>query len=173
MARMRAALFLVALVLAGLPAFAQEQAFTNRSTDLKDSATPDAKTVATLPENTPVKVLARAGGWTRIDAAGQSGWVRVFHLRFPATVEASSGSSAGSTLAGIGSALGFGKPAPKATLATTGVRGLSPEDLKDANPDPEALRKLQSYRVDTATAQRFAREANLAAVSIEPEGAAR
>jgi SH3 domain-containing protein len=172
MARMRTFALLFTLVFTSLCALAQEQAFTNRSTELKERAAPEAKTLATLPEGTAVKVVARGGGWTRIDASGQQGWVRVFHLRFPATVEAPSGSTAGSTLAGLGSALGFGKPATKAPLATTGVRGLSPEDLKNAEPNPEALRKLQSYRADNANAERFAREAKLSAVPID-EGAVR
>jgi len=172
MASMRALALLFTLLFTSLCALAQEQAFTNRATELKDRAAPEAKTLATLPEGTPVKVVARGGGWTRIEASGQQGWVRVFHLRFPATVEAPSGSTAGSTLAGLGTALGFGKPATKAPLATTGVRGLSPEDLKNAEPNPEALRKLQSYRADNANAERFAREAKLSAVPID-EGAVR
>jgi hypothetical protein len=169
---MKALLASLVLLLACGAAFAEEQAFTNRSTELKDRAAPEAKTVAALPENTAVKVLARQGGWTRVEASGQQGWVRVFHLRFPATVEAS-GSSGGSALSGLGAALGIGRSQQKTSLATTGIRGLSPEDLKNATPDPEALRKLQGYRADRAAAERFAREAKLATVAIEPEGAAR
>lgn len=170
---MKTIVLLAALLLASAAAFAQEQAFTNRATELKASAAPESKTVTQLPENTAVKVIARQGGWTRVEAAsGQQGWVRVFHLRFPASVQ-STESSGGGTLAGIGSALGFGRSQQRTSLATTGIRGLSPEDLKNASPDPEALRKLQSYRVDAAAAQRFARDAKLATVSIEAEGASR
>ena len=169
-----ASLLFAFLALLPLASSAEEQAFTNRATDLKERAAADARTIASLPENTAVKVLARSGGWTQVDASGKSGWLRVFHLRFPGVVEASSGSSGGSTLAGLGSALGFGRSSPKATVATTGVRGLSPEDLKNAAPDAEAVRRLQSYRADRATAERFARDAKLAAVNIdEPPGAPR
>jgi hypothetical protein len=169
---MRSIFLVLLLACAALAAGAQEQAFTNRATELKDGTTPDAKTVASLPENTPVNVVARQGAWTRVDASGKQGWVRVFHLRFPATVQAGS-SGAGGTLAGLGSALGFGRGDTKASLATTGVRGLSPEDLKNADPNPEALKKLQSYRADKPSAERFAREAKLSTVTIEAEGAAR
>jgi SH3 domain-containing protein len=147
--------------------WAQEQAFTNRSTELKDRGAAEAQTLGTLPENTAVKVLARGGGWTQIEAGAQKGWVRVFHLRFPATVEGSSASS-GNPLSGISSALGFGrKTSQQTTIATTGVRGLSPEDVKNASPDTAAFAKLQSYRADKATAERFARDAKLAAVSVD------
>ncbi len=155
------------VLLAPCAVLAQEQAFTNRATELKQAAAADAATVASLPENAPVKVLARAGGWTRVEAQGQSGWVRVFHLRFPSTVQTSSGGG----LASLGSALGIGRTrSQQATLATTGIRGLSTEELKNASPDGEALRRMQSYRADRASAERFAREARLAEARIEAEG---
>lgn len=163
---------LVAMVLAAIScaAWGQEQAFTNRSTELKDRGSADSRTVATLPEKTAVKVLERGGGgWTRIDAGGgQTGWVRVFHLRFPATVETSSG---GGFLSGVSGMLGGGRKSQSTTIATTGIRGLSPEDLKNASPDPAALAKAKSYRADKPAAERFAREGKLAAVPVEyPQG---
>ena len=164
---------LLAFVLAALSsgAWAQEQAFTNRSTELKDRAASDARTVATLAEKTSVKVLERGGGgWTRIEAGGQTGWVRVFHLRFPTTVETSSG---GGFLSGVTGVLGGGRSSQPTTIATTGIRGLSPEDLKNASPDLEALAKMQSYRSDKATAERFARDGKLATVSIDNPGGRR
>lgn len=174
MRRMKAACLAAAVfaLLVSWAAVAQEQGFTNRATELKDKASGDAATVAQLPENTPVKVLARGGGWTQVDAGGKTGWVRVFHLRFPSTVEA--GSGGGSGLASLGSAFGFGGSSNrKANLATTGIRGLSPEDLKNASPNPAELQKLHSYRVDKSSAERFAREAKLAAVRIDTPEAIR
>ncbi|HSN22158.1 MAG TPA: SH3 domain-containing protein [Usitatibacter sp.] len=158
---------LAAVLLAALPwiARAQDQGFTNRSTELKASGAADSATLATLPENTPVKVLARGGGWTRVEAGGKSGWVRVFHLRFPAAVESSSSSGGG--LASLGSALGFGHRNEQARLATTGIRGLSTEDVKNANPDPAQLARMQSFRADRPAAERFAREAKLVEARIE------
>lgn len=171
---MRYRSLIAALLIAALPSAsgADEQGFTNRSTELKERGAADSATVATLPENTAVKVLARGGGWTRVEAGGRSGWVRVFHLRFPSAVESSSSSGVG--LASLGSALGLGGGKNRdANIATTGIRGLSPEDLKNANPDPEALRRLQGFRADRPGAERFAREAKLAAVQVEVPDAAK
>lgn len=166
---MKKILLLAALLFASAAAFAQEQAFTNRATELKASASPESRTVTPLPENTAVKVIARQGGWTRVEASGQQGWVRVFHLRFPATVQ-SGESTSGGTLAGLGASLGFGRSDKKTSLATTGIRGLSPEDLKNASPNPDALAKAHSYRADKANAERFARDGKLATVSVDFEG---
>jgi hypothetical protein len=144
-------------------AWAQEQAFTNRATDLKDKA--DGATVKSLPENTEVKVVQRAGGWTRVDVGGQQGWVRVFHLRFPATAQAD---SSGGGLSSLGSALGLSRQrSQSATIATTGIRGLSQEDLKNASPNEAALKQMHSYRSDAGGAERFAKEGRLAVQQVQ------
>ena len=165
MARMtkRLASFLVGLLLASA-AWAQEQAFTNRATELKDIGSPSGKTLASLPGDTSVKVISRGGGWTKVEANGQQGWVNVFHLRFPATVEKSSSSNPLSSLTGL---FGGGRDQQKTTIATTGIRGLSPEDLKNASPDPAALARAQGYRADKSTAERFAKEGKLATASVD------
>ena len=167
--KLAASMLAFLLVLAAAAWAQQEQAFTNRATELKDRAAADAKTVASLAENTAVKVVARMGAWTQVEANGQKGFVRVFHLRFPATVEKSS-SSGGNALTGITNFLGGGRGSQQASIATTGIRGLSPEDLKNAAPDNEALAKAQSYRVDKPTAERFARDGKLASVKVDAGG---
>jgi hypothetical protein len=159
---------LALLALASLlgDAYGQEQAFTNRATELKDRPSFDGRTLSQLAAETPVKVVSRQSGWTQVEAGQQKGWVRVFHLRFPSTVETSS--SGGGGMGGLTSIFGFGgrKGPETSKVATIGIRGLTPEDFKNASPDPAALRKLQSYRVDKGTAERFAREAKLAPVSV-------
>lgn len=151
-------------------AWAQDQAFTNRATELKDRGAADARTIESLPDNTAVRVLARGGGWTQVDAGGKSGWVRAFHLRFPATVDKSSSSGGSSVLSGLTSVFGGGQRTQQATTATTGIRGLSPEDLKNASPDPAALARLQGYRADKPGAERFARDGKLAQVKVDEGG---
>ena len=155
------------LVLAACAAHAQEQAFTNRATELKEKASADARTVASLPADTAVKVLGRGGQWTQVEAQSQKGWVRVFHLRFPSTVEAGA-QSGGSVLGGLTGALGFGRQTAKpSTVATTGIRGLTAEDFANASPDEAALRRLQSFRADKGSAERFARDGKVAAQQID------
>jgi hypothetical protein len=166
--------FLIPLLVAALSligdVFAQEPAVTNRTTELRERPAADARTLAPLPADSAVKVLARQGAWTQVEAGAQRGWVRAFHLRFQATVEAASGG--GGVGSSITSIFGFGgREAPKTSkVASLGIRGLTPEDFKNASPDPAALRKMQSYRADKATAERFAREAKLAPVPVAYAG---
>ena len=160
-----AKLFLLIFLGLSAPAWAQGQAFTNRATDLKDQGSDQARTLASLKENTEVKVLQRAGGWTRVEAGGQSGWVKVFHLRFPATATTDSGG--GGLLSGLSSAISGRPRTQQAGIQTVGVRGLSPEELKNASPDAEALKRMQSFAADKGAAERFAREGKLADVRVD------
>ena len=157
---------LLLLIFLGLavPAWAQ-QAFTNRATDLKEQGSADSRTLGSLAANTEVKVLARGGGWTRVDAGGgKTGWVSAFHLRFPATTGTDSG---GGFLSGLSGAIS-GKPrSTQAGIQTVGVRGLSQEELKNASPDGEALKRMQSYRADKPAAERFAREGKLTETQVD------
>ena len=156
------------LALAGI-ASAQEGAVTKRATELRDKPSNDGKALASLPENTKLKVLARSGGWTQVEAGTSKGWVNVFHVTFPSSVQATTSSSGG--LSGLTSALGFGRPkTEQAKIATIGVRGLSEEELKNASPNPEALKKMQSFRADKNAAAGFAREAKLAARDVPYPG---
>lgn len=162
--RARVLLCLFFLGLCG-PVWAQ-QAFTNRATDLKGEASAESRTVRSLPESTEVKVLGRAGAWTRVEAGGQAGFVRAFHLRFPATA-ATESSSGGGFLSGLSGLVGGRPRSQQAGIQTVGVRGLSPEELKNASPDAEALRQMQSYGSDAAGAERFAREGKLSEVRVD------
>lgn len=160
---LRSVLFAVLALLAA-PALAQ-QAFTNRATDLKEQGSADSRTLGSLAANTEVKVLGRGGGWTRVDAGGgKTGWVSAFHLRFPATTGTDSG---GGFLSGLSGAIS-GKPrSTQAGIQTVGVRGLSQEELKNASPDGEALKRMQSYRADKPAAERFAREGKLSETQVD------
>jgi hypothetical protein len=163
----RAATLLAILLSLAASAWAQDQAFTSRATELRDRGASDAKSIASLPENTAVKVMSRGGAWTQVDAGGKTGWVSAFHLRFPVTVEKSSG---GGGLSAVTSMFGGSRTNQQTTIATTGIRGLSPEDLKQASPDAAALAKAQSYRADKPAAERFARDGKLASVDVQEGG---
>jgi hypothetical protein len=171
MAMRAAKLFLLIFLGLAAPAWAQAQAFTNRATDLKEQASADSRTLEALAANTELKVVSRGSGWTRVEAAGgKAGWVNVFHLRFGATT--TTDSSGGGLLSGLSSAIGGRPKSQQAGIQTVGVRGLTPEELKNAAPNNEALAKAQSYRADKPAAERFAREGKLNSVTVD-EGAAR
>lgn len=138
-----------------LPA-AAETAVTNRETELKREPFSDAATLATLPTQSPVEILKRQGGWTQVKPANAAtGWVRMLNLRL------GSGSATKQGDSGAGALFNVARSGSSGNTVTTGIRGLSEEDLRTARPNPQELQRMQQYTVSAPEAQQFASAAKL------------
>lgn len=163
-----------ALMLAGLLAGAAhaEPALTSRSTELQAQPQSDSTIVATLGENTKVDVLTRKGAWSQVKTStGQAGWVRMLNLRPESGAQQSPAST--NPVGALGNLLTAGRTSNTSTV-TTGVRGLSEEDLQNAQVNPAELEKMQKFGVDKSAAQSFADKSRLVPVKVDylPEPAA-
>lgn len=139
-------------------ALAGEVAYTVRATALKAKPYTDAATLATLEQRSRVVVVARQSSWTQVKANGTTGWVRMLSLQFSnAGKHRKTGDSGLRALFNVASGGGSGGS------VTTGVRGLSEEDLKNAHPNPQALETVQGYAVARVEAQKFATSGSLLA----------
>jgi hypothetical protein len=136
------------------PVNAAQVAYAVRSTEIKLLPFSDAATVAKLDEKAKVNILLRQGGWVKINSGNGNGWVRMLSLRSDSTAKKTGDS-------GLQSMLNVGRSGSSGITTTTGVRGLSEEDLKNAQPNPEEFEKLQKYAVNKAKAEKFARDAKL------------
>jgi hypothetical protein len=145
-------LFLCASLAA--PAYAEQVAYTVRSTEVKQQPFSDAPTVVTLGEKASVSILSRQGGWVKISSSQGSGWVKMLNLRYTGTAN-----KRGDT--GLQSLINVGRSGSSGITVATGVRGLSEEDLKSARPNPGELEKLQTFAANKPDAAKFARDANL------------
>ncbi|HEY6240789.1 MAG TPA: hypothetical protein VIW78_08120 [Burkholderiales bacterium] len=143
---MRIALF--ALLLLAAPAFAQETGFAVRDTEVKKEPFSDAQTVGTLAEKAQVKVLARQGGWMQVESGAISGWVRMLSIRM--------NSSLSSFASGLKSLFSVARTGSSGQTVTTGVRGLDKEDIKNAKPNPEEVKKLAGFAASKSDAEKFA-----------------
>jgi hypothetical protein len=145
---MRTTLTALALALCAVSAIAQETGLAVRETEVKKEPYSDAQTVGTLPEKTPVKVLARQGGWMQVESGTQSGWVRMLSIRMD------SGQS--SFASGLKSLFSVARTGSSGRTVTTGVRGLDKEQIKNAKPNPEELKKLAGFAASKGEAEQFA-----------------
>lgn len=117
------------------------------SVEVKSAPDFASPTVATLKRNEAVRIAAQQGLWFQLDLAGKPGFVRVNDVRMAA---------AGAAAAGGRSAVA-GKAGRGRVSETATVRGLDENDLRVAGFDAAQLARMQSYRVDAATAAREAR----------------
>lgn len=147
---MRTALAVLLFALGLAQAMAQETGYTVREIEVKKEPFSDADTVGTLPEKAQVKVLNRQGGWMQVESGTVSGWVRMLSVRV---------NSVRSSLAsGLKSLFSVARTGSSGTTVTTGVRGLDKEQIQNAKPNPEELKKLSGFAATKADAERFAAE---------------
>lgn len=141
---------------------AAELAYTVRPTEMKQEPLTDAASLASLAEKSQVEILQRQGGWARVKSSSASGWVRLLSLRFsPVSGEGQRGDT------GIKSLFNVALTGSSGTVVATGVRGLSEEDLKNAQPNPQQLKKMRSYAAGKAEAQEFSRKVKLTPQRID------
>lgn len=112
----------------------------------------DAKVVGSVNKNDTVEILNKKGAWLQIKAAGKTGWVRLL------TVKRNSASS--SNVAGV-VGVATGRSGTGKVVSTTGIRGLSAEDLKTAQFNEAETKKLESYTVNADEAKQFAASGGL------------
>lgn len=162
--RIRLPLLLLGFIAASL-AWAGEPGQTVSNIDLKSEPFADAKTVSSLAPKTALEVLKRQGGWLQIKTAdGASGWVKMTGVKLDGAGATKSGDS------GLANAINVaqtGRSGNTGVTVATGVRGLTPDDLKNAKPDPDAVKKLDSYTVAKADAEKFAHNANISKHAVD------
>lgn len=140
--------------------WAAEYAYTVRPTELKTKPYSDAQTLTTIPPRSRVEVLSRQPSWTQVKSATFSGWVKMLSLRLEVNGQNKRGDNGLSALFNVASTGRSG------STVTTGVRGLSEEQLKNTKPNPEALQAAKRFAVSREEAQRYAAEGKLNAQSV-------
>ena len=147
---------LALLIFAGTPLIAlAENGTTMKESALMQKPFSDAKTLATLPARANLQILGRQGGWMRVKASGKTGWVRMLDVRVGAA-PASAKTSAKDV-----AALATGRSGSGNIVATSGIRGLSEEDLKSAKGNPEELKRLDQFTATEKSASDYARRTKL------------
>jgi len=155
---------LMLLLLMPLAGQAGETAKTLLSVDLKQEPFADAATITNVPAATTVDVIKRRGGWVQVKPAGGSeGWLKMTSIKY-GDAPAAKGESGWGSLLNVARS---GRSGNTGVTVTTGVRGLSPEDLKNARPDTDAVKKLDSFPKGRSEAQTFASAGKLQGQQVE------
>lgn len=158
-------LFTLALAFSAAASWGGDAAQTLASTGLKAEPFADAQTVGTLPASAAVEVLARQGGWLQVKSAdGLSGWLKMTSVKLDSGGTAKAGSTG---LVEAFKAAQTGRSGNTGVTVATGVRGLSPEDLKNAKPNPDEVKKLDNYAATKSQASSFAGKARLSSQQVD------
>ncbi len=124
----------------------------------------DADTTVGLKKRTSVTVISRKGAWVQVEASKQRGWLRLHQIRLgDGKRKRKSGFAGLSYLWNVGQT---GRSGARGITATTGIRGLDADDLKNAKPDKRALKQLVTIAVTPEGAREFAEKSGLMTVSV-------
>lgn len=119
----------------------------------------DAKKQGNLLANTKVTVNERRGAWLRVTATDKrNGWVRMHQVRVG---EGGATAKSGEGLTMLRNVALTGRSGSSGVVATTGVRGLSAEELKNAKANPQALAGLDAWRATPDSARKLAQAGGL------------
>lgn len=106
----------------------------------------DAVSAAKLTASQPVTIIERRGAWANVQASGKTGWVRLLNVRLEPAIASSKPSSG----PGLSSLLRSGS---MGQTVTTGVKGMSEEQIRASTPNYTELAMLDTLAVDGTTAR--------------------
>ena len=116
----------------------------------------DAKTIGSINKNDSVSILTKKGAWLQVKSKSSTGWVRLL------SVKRGGASSSGSSISDVAR----GRTGTGKVVSTTGIRGLSAEELKAAKFNEDEMKKMESHTVSAADGQSFASAGGLSATKM-------
>ena len=137
-------------------AAAAETGVALKADQLRADTFSDAKVVGSVSKNDAVEILNKKGAWLQIKSAGKTGWVRLLTVK--------RNNTGGNNVAGV-VGVATGRSGTGKVVSTTGIRGLSAEDLKTAQFNEAETKKLESYTVNADDAKQFASSGGLSSRS--------
>lgn len=148
---------------------AAEAGKTIVAAELKQQPFIDAPTISKLPVNTELEVLARQGGWMQVKSGAEEGWLKMTAIKL------GTGDAQGKSGSGLGTLFNIattGRSGSSGVTVATGVRGLGQEELKNAQPNHEAVKKMETFASAKNEANTFATAASLKSQNLDYLGTA-
>lgn len=148
---------LPALVFANL-VFAAETGSALKNDSLRVEPFTDAKVAGNLVRGDSVEILSKKGAWLQVKVKKNTGWVRLLSVK--------RGSSSNTNQAGGLLAVASGRAGTGQVVSTTGIRGLSAEELKAAKFNETEVKTLESFTQSAEQGSQFAAAGDLKTVSF-------
>lgn len=148
----------LALLCVPLLALASETGTALKADNMRAEPFTDAKATGTLNKGESVEIVSKKGAWLQIKSKKSAGWVRLLSVK---RGTASGGNTLGGAIDVASGRAGTGK-----VVSTTGIRGLSAEELKAAKFNEEEMKKMESYTQSASEGEKFANAGGLSKTSL-------
>jgi len=149
---------LVPLLYAGM-SVAAEKGSALKNDSLRSEPFADAKVTGSFARGENLEIIKKQGAWLQVKSAKGSGWVRLLSVK---RGTASTSNQAAGVLAVASGRAGTGQ-----VVSTTGVRGLSEQELKAAKFNEEEVKTLESYTLSADKGRAFAKAGNLNSIAFK------
>lgn len=140
-------------------ALAADMGIALKTDSLRVEPFADAKAAGNINRGDALEILTKQGAWLKVKNKKGTGWVRILSVKRGG---ATSTSSSASDVLNMAS----GRAGTGNVVATTGVRGLSSEDLKSAKFNEPEVKLMESQTQTSAQAREFAASGGLKSTSI-------
>lgn len=148
---------LSALLYSGISSAETGSALKNDSIRFEPYA--DAKVVGSFSRGESLDILKKQGAWLQVKTKKNTGWVRLL------SVKRGAASSSGNQMSGVLAAAN-GRAGTGQVVSTTGVRGLSNEELKAAKFNETEVKAMEGNTVTAQQGQQFATSGGLKTVTF-------
>ena len=152
------ALLFIALLFCGQAVIAAETGTALKNDTLRKEPYADAKAGGILTRGESVDILKKQGAWLQIKTKKTTGWVRLLSVKRGASA---SGSQTAGVLAAASGRAGTGQ-----VVSTTGIRGLSEEELKAAKFNESEVKTLEGYTLSADEGRQFANAGKLIPITF-------
>lgn len=145
-------------MLHGQLSIAAEAGTALKNDSLRKEPYADAKSAGSFQRGESVEILKKQGAWLQVKTKKGSGWVRSLSVK---RGTAASGNQAAGVLAAASGRAGTGQ-----VVSTTGIRGLSEEELKAAKFNETEVKTMESYTQSADQGRQFANAGNLKPIAF-------
>jgi hypothetical protein len=153
---------LVLMLLAGLflplVSLAAEKGSAIKADIIRAEPYADAKKTGDIKRGENLEILGKKGAWLNVKTTKINGWVRLLSVKRGA---AGGANQVKGVLDVASGRAGTGK-----VVATTGVRGLNEEELKNSKYNEAEVKNLESYTQTSQQGQQFAKSGGLKAIKF-------
>lgn len=148
---------LPALLLANV-SLAAETGSALKADNLRFEPFADAKVTGALGRGDSLEILNKKGAWLQVKSKNNTGWVRLLSVK---RGNSTSSNNAAGVLAAASGRAGTGQ-----VVSTTGIRGLSAEELKAAKFNGAEVTAMEGYTQSAEQGREFANAGKLKTVSF-------
>lgn len=142
----------------GSAALAAEAGTALKNDTLRKEPYADAKTAGNFIRGEKVEILKKQGAWLQVKTKKTTGWVRLLSVKRGT-------STASNQTAGI-LAAASGRAGTGQVVSTTGVRGLSEQELKAAKFNESEIKSMESYTQSADDGRSFASDGKLKPIAF-------